>query len=647
MALTLAALLSAIALLWTYSIRRTGTGPEHLGVDSDRRGITGDEVVDLELTELDPSGAGREDGVIQVSPDVEAGALIAHEPQDAGPALVRVVLEDTRWIHPSKGWGTVTWGNEELLREPFTFRAQAGFRAAIELPMIPTRVEEFQDAHAGSFSLDLVSLRRTKRGPMPEFELVTAWKGGATLVWADTVPASSRTLVSVALGGGIPPAAHTTHRTGPGGRRDRTVVCAGMTLPLTLPQRTEQESVWVGAPGYAWRAFRARPDATRIEVALAPAASIEVRHAAAKGGEQEFVFVRGEQNQSLATSAFTEAGSITFTDLPAVPHIVWTAESERYQSRRTSHLASVELVAGETAVVDLTPEHAAKHLGGFRVHLHGSAEAFELAGDRLAVELMRRTPAGSQMDWEHAGYLTRLRGNSSVSRVYEGTGLVPQEYRVIVHPLGATASYEVVVGGMQRIDVSIGDLGRIELDVPGGYGGGSALLSISTVGLGPAGRNWIRAGSIRPDHAAERTVALVPGTYFVSLIPLESEGQSKLVSGPVTVYSGTTVAVGLEVEEQIRVEVVARDLRNEELIPLEAGFWLGIGVTDTSTGEPCLHSTTRTGSLGNHTSVEWALKSPSARVSLALPENQFWSFEELLPVELKDGMTIELWARPK
>ena len=108
-------------------------------------------------------------------------------------------------------------------------------------------------------------------------------------------------------------------------------------------------------------------------------------------------------------------------------------------------------------------------------------------------------------------------------------GLKPGLHRVIVDPTGHSFADEVVGGEVHEIEVSLDDLGWIQLVVPTGYPRKKIFVSLTTAEPIRGERAYVRSGSGMNDplSAARPTAA---GRYLVQVKPFPGNETPALVS---------------------------------------------------------------------------------------------------------------------
>ncbi len=471
---------------------------------------------------------------------------------------------------------------------------------------------------------------------------------GASLVWAGG--ATQRPPIDVAVGGKMAP---PSRKAFPHGVRDGLVESRpGLELPLVLPRLAKEEPVWVGAPGLTWRSFPVAPGAKTVEVMLSPAAAIRVLHDPPAAGETLFIFTTAYPKGDTDSRAFQDGSPVEFRERPATAHEVWVAGSDDRKAPALSRMARLDLVAGETAVVDLTESYAHANLGDLRVHLRGSPETIKLARGKLKPSIKRKKASGTLGGWERAGKLTQVADETAGSGsgghlIFDALGLEPRLHRITVAPFGTSATRRVVQGETTIVEIDLDDFGWVKLSYPEGYSSGGGFISLITESPDPKDRAHVSmmTGS-RLDPGAPRPVAT--GTYTAEVATFLSQSeQPPLGSDPFVVQKGATTEVALKPRLPLQVNVEARDAGTDELITLNLRFWTSLSIVEEVSSKPLIRSTMFQGEGDSYRGIDWQLHHTGTPAKLIIPDNPFWTFEQPLPIELEHESTIVLRARAK
>lgn len=570
---------------------------------------------------------------------------------------ILVHVESNPWLSESGTEGTLNWsGSSGADAVKLELEPKGGaLIGTIELSAAPNSLDEFTDIFVAGLSLQPLALRAVDPAPQgdalaPRFQLSLEWTQGPWLVWGDSVPQSARSMVNVSIGGSLEPRSRSDQFDQP---REFVPVRHGLELPLRLPRLQREAPVWVGAAGRVWRSFAVAPSASRVEVVLEEASSIRVLHDLPDGAAPQYVLVTAFPEGETDIKPLSASGVVEFTERPPLVHeVIISANEERYDSERLSRLARLPLTAGEVAVVDLTSDYASRELGTLRVSVHASPTTLErfgkgLMGAELTLRAMSRAPLGGEHAWERAGNFVAVQQNSHDVEFYEMVGLKPGLHRVIVDPTGHSFTDEVVGGEVHEIEVSLDDLGWIQLVVPTGYPRKGIFVSLTTAEHIRGERAYVRFGSGMNDplNAARPTAA---GRYLVQVNPFLGNETPALVSDEFVVHAGETTEVVLRERAQMTIDVVAVDATTGEPVGLALNFWTEISAVGTQTGKQHGGMTSFAHSNGDsYAKISWKLDELDEPVAIRVPENPFWTFEEMEPLRLKDGAEIVLRAISK
>lgn len=558
---------------------------------------------------------------------------------------VQILIDENPWLAGNVSNGTLTWGQTEDQVDDYRIRFESPSRGAVALPAPPTATDEFGEMTIEGLALKIDALEVLEPPGGKVYRLQASFKAGATLVWAGNAP--SRPPVNVAVGGGLEPPSRKAFSHG--NRHGLVESRSGMELPLTLPRLVSQEPVWVGAHGLRWRSFLVDPEAKVVEVQLSPAAAVKVLHDPPAAGETLFVFTTAYPKGTTDSKPFTDGTPVAFTERPATAHEVWITNKDNRKAPPLSRRARLDLVAGETAVVDLTATYADQHLGGLRVRIRGSAETIKLAKGKIVPSIQRRNEDGVTPAWERAGNLmkaaTDLAGSGPPDPLtFEAVGLEPLLHRVNVAPFGASATCRVVAGETQIMEIDLDESGWVQFVYPEDYdvrGGGFAYLITQTPD--PADRVYV---SVRTGRETRFPVAT--GTYIAEQGTFsESPDHPPLASDPFVVQRGVTTEVVLKPRPPMVVEVEARDAITNEPIALDLNFWVDLSAIESASAKSLVRSTSFHGAGDAYRGIQWQLMHTSALAKIVIPDSPFWTFEDLDPFELEHQSTIVLRANAK
>ncbi|MEZ5978662.1 MAG: hypothetical protein R3F34_10625, partial [Planctomycetota bacterium] len=553
-----------------------------------------------------------------------------------------VAVEPCPWI--DRQWlGSGRWSQDGAA--PVEFEV---WEHAVELPVLPHSLDEFSQISVAGLVARPVELTfpedaepvSVEGAPAraPRFLLRVAIEDGASLVWADSVPFEARGPVDVAFGGSVVPPSRERYSWG--SDFGLAGVREGLELPLVLPRANVEKSVWVGADGKEWRSLLVAPDAHRVEVVLTSAASIRVLH----DGPTEptsFVVTQTFPKGDVKKVAITSADPVVVDELAAASTRVWI---ERTDDRPTSRIARVELPAGELTEIDLRAASDLVGLGGLRIVVRATPEVLALANTGLEVGLQRSAGEGADYPWDYLADLERdAREDDAV--VYTVLGLEPVRHRVQVEPFGAFEEVDVVAGEVLDVDVPLDRIGFVRLEIPPDYEGPFSFATLTTTEEDRAARRFV---SIRmTKDSTDSGYPVVCDTYVASTPTFGGVEFPGLVSDPFVVEPGVTTVVHLRVKHQLEVRVVAVDATTGEPVGFGLDFWVGVAAIDVETGERVLATTSFRGSGDSYHGITWTFDEVNGPVRVEVPENPFWTVEEVEPQVLLDGSTVELRAHPK
>lgn len=635
-------------LLWTQGGRPVGAleprdAPASLTLPSQGEPAL-DDVVPV-VAEVTPE-AGDRNEIAGPTPAGPEPSIVPAGTEEGSPTKVRITLQPNPWLAASAGQGTLTWGTADLKAQSFQFSLDASRTGVVELPQVPLSIGEFKRIDVEGLTAEIVGWRALDPSAGPAFEIQTAWTEGATLVWAISVPLAEQVAVTVAVGGETSPPSRGAY--GDFGFRDGLIQTrTALQLPLVLPRLKREESVWVGAAGREWRAFAVAPETSEVEVSLSPSATIRVLHDPPTDSSTQHVFVNAFPKGEMESMPLVGTDPILFTERPAAVHEVWVAETSDRKSRRVSRLARIEIPAGATVEVDLTARYAQRQLGGLRVHVHTTPEIIGLAEYGLKLEAWRHlTSKEVARPWDRAGDLVRIENGPASEPVYEIIGLAAGLHRVVLQPFGSRVTAEVVVGEIRDIDIYLNEIGWVKFELPEEYAKAASWTSIMTTEAKRRDRTWISLESIR-NRGGRAPQPVAPGSYVAQVRVFGASKLPSLVSDPFQVQAGATTTIELRPEAKTNVYVIAHDAVTDEPIALDLKFWVKVSAVSTITEEAQLGVTSFKGNSEAYTGIQWRLSPIDEPVRIVVPENPFWTFDEVEPLRLEDELTVVLRARAK
>jgi hypothetical protein len=514
----------------------------------------------------------------------------------------------------------------------------------LELPELPTGTESFGPMHAAGLVVrdeDVVVLDAALaqvRGA--DVEVALELVDGAELVWADHVPLDRRPPVELGLGGTFQP--DSPRAANLGRRHGRPVRAEARELPIRLPRVVVPETLWCGAAGHVWRGFAVEPATTEVPIALAQAAALRVLHD-----------VGVDEVARACVSAFDSGDSEEQTAVPGEPvlftkrqahwHKVWLEDG---RGQRISRLAVVEALAGETVDVDLTRASLTDGRGALRLVLRGPAE--RLASPDLDVQLQRAAPPGRERAFEWYDTLTRLERDAD-QVVYEVAGLDPLPHRVIVHPLGATAVFEIEANTTTVVELSLLDVGNVVFELAEGTFEGTCYghLRAADVPVEDAVAVPLDVVDAWPTPPRE----FVAGRYvarFDSIgFPGDTGADIAFESEPFVVAVGTTTTVVLTRVQQVELRVRVVDADTGQPIGFDVEFWVACAVRPLGQSASVQGSIAFEGGGGSYTATRWGVPLRPGLVEFTVPEHALYEFEAVAPFALAPSTTLELRARAK
>ncbi|QDU86625.1 hypothetical protein Pla163_37760 [Planctomycetes bacterium Pla163] len=568
-------------------------------------------------------------------------AATENDPEPSG-VLVRLDVDACPWL--DRTWfGTVLWKGAGLEATEHEIAD-----SAFLLPSEPRALEEFLSIECAGLLAVAYELASAEDAPaiahdgaaprVPDLVLRARVDRGALLVWADGVPFAERTEVSVAFGGSMAPPSRATYSFG----RDYGLAEArsSLVLPLELPRAAVEKSVWVGAPGKEWRSFPVAPNASQVEVRLASAASVRVRH----DGPTEptsYVVTTTYPSGDTQRVPITNDEPVVVSELAAASTRIWI---EQREDEPLSRIERRQLAAGEEALVDLRAESALDGRGGVRITLSADRKTLGLARDELEVRISRRTSPESEFPWEHyAMFEPELVAGETFVR--EILGLDPALHRIEVDPFGAGAVVEVEAGVVKDVEIPLDTLGFVEFVLPEGVAGSGGYVSLSTTEEAFEDRRHVSFNF--EDAARSGASPVARGTYTASVRFFGSDDAPELASEPFVVETGETTTVELVPRRTAKLRVTAVDADTGEPVALDLDFWVGVRIDDVETGEPVRGMTSFAGSGDTYTGTESELPWTEGAVRLVPPESPFFDFEPLEPFFLSEDTEVMLRARAK
>jgi len=546
------------------------------------------------------------------------------------PCRLRIAVDDDAWLASRFMW-SLTWTDANGVATPLqTNREFANLRGT------PRSVDEFTDVRIMMLEVKVLALEHVDSpegaaDAVPTFELRVELASGAVVDWAPSVPLDERGPVDLALYGSFSPAMGAQMRIDVGGFVESR---RGVQLPITLPRFTAPNSVWVGAAGHQWRAFAVEPETERVDVVLARSAALIVRHQARP--LMSTVVVQALTIGAESRALVMDDEPIEMHDLPAGAHLVWI---ESGSGKKTTHQARVDLVAGETGEVDLSPAAALDGLGGLRLVIRVTPEILALSPSQLEASVSRGTSAQS------AGPVRPLeRESHEHGYQFEARGLEPGVHTVRSSPFGGCVEVDVVPGGIASVELSLDCVGFVRCEVaeqpePNWL---SLVLDGRATGHALTTRTWLPGSG-----ANDSPRPVLCGTYVIEGTQRTLDALIGLESDPFVVTANATTVVPLRVRPLSRIEVVTIDVSTGAPIGFDMDFWLGTQLIDLATGAEIHGRSTWIGLGGAYSGTVWMIDPHEGRARLVVPENPFWTFEPIDAFELADGATITLRAAAK
>lgn len=553
---------------------------------------------------------------------------------------VAVTVEESPWLGGAPH-GTLTFTPAGLEATACALEFETAGRGMVELPAAPSAAEHFSGVSISGLVARIVGLREEQGAEGPGYALDLAIEDGATLVWAAGASSDKRPPVNVALGGSMAPPSRVAHAHG--GPRGLAQVKEGVELPIALPRPEKDMSLWVGAPGFIWRPFAVAPNARFVEVSLAPSAAVQIEFDEADGPEPRYAFARAFPAGDTVSKPLPPGGTATLTECGALVHEVWVAGKDDGAAPALLRIARIELLAGETTVVDLRSEYARTELGGLRVYVHGKPETIALAPEGLTATIERKNGRGFYGPWERAGRIEEVddaSGTDPELTLFEVAGLEPILHRVLISPFGAAVEHKVTAGEWAELHVTLDDFGRVEFVLPVGYDADNAIGFLKTVTASPEDLAYI----LKPNGQLEGSFPVAPGSYTAEITPFD-DVLEKLASEPFHVVSGETISVTLTPVATLNVTVEARDADTDERIPLLVSFWSKIQVFDPLTSKSLIAMTSYGDVLARDRKIEWTLTKPDRAPVIVIPEHPHWTFEPAPALSLQRASTLVLKAR--
>jgi hypothetical protein len=545
------------------------------------------------------------------------------------PSRLRIAIDDA-WLTSRFHW-SLSWTPADGASTSASTRQEH-----FELPGTPRSVDEFSDVRIMLLEAKVLALERIEppasaTDAIPTFELRVELASGAVVDWAPSVPLDERGPVDLALHGTFSPAMGEQMRFDAAGFVESR---RGVQLPITLPRFTAPNSVWVGAAGHQWRAFAVEPGTERVDVVLARSAALIVRHQARP--LLSTVVVQALTIGAESRALVMDDEPIEMHDLPAGGHLVWIEEGS---GKKATHQAHVELVAGETAEVDLSPTAALDGLGGIRLMIRVTPEILALSPSQLEASVCRGTnaqpaPPVRPMEREvhEHGYQFEVRG------------LEPGIHTVRSAPFGGCVEVDVVAGEIASIELPLECVGFVRCEVPDQSEPNWLSLALAGRASGHASTTRTHLPDLGEDEAPRPVLC---GTYVIEGTQRTNEATIGLVSDPFVVTANATTVVPLRVRPLSRIEVVTIDAATGAPIGFDFDFWLGTQLIDLATGAEIQGRSAWIGLGGAYSGTVWMIDPHEGRARLVVPDTQFWTFEPLDAVELTDGATITLRATAK
>ncbi|MEM6672993.1 MAG: hypothetical protein AAF726_09115 [Planctomycetota bacterium] len=592
----------------------------------------------IELAGDEESSQGRSAAQAQAQTQTET------TDQKATSSQLTIEVTPSPWLQKAGASVRFHWTAPGEEATSHSVRLREGRFGPVELEGDPRSIDEFTDVRVSGLQAKALALREEAlhgpRSERPRFTLDVELETGATVVWDDSVAAPDRVPVSLSLGGAVSPPSREVWSFGV--RSGLTPYLEEVELPIELPRLVEAESLWVGGPGQAWTAFPVEPESERVAIWQTKGVMIRVTHDRDPAQGDEFAWAMSFPSGDAERSRIVRDGTLLLGPRPSGTLEVWISNGEDTDSPRMTRTARFEASAGETVDVDLTDAYADEHLGRAFVEIAPTDDTLGVARSDVRLDLRRRTEHDPRYAWLRAGEFEEAAPTVDGGWAYSAKGLEPGDYRVLVQPPAHRIDFRVEPGACARFSVAFDDVGWIEADSPGGSTGSVQHLSLATVESNPRERSYFSLGQgVRTD--GRRRWPVTPGRYAVRNTSFG--GKNGWSSHPFDVDAGQVVRVALFEREDWDVHVRAKDAETGEPITLDLAFWIRVLAVDTSTGHHCVGSTGFHGTDAAYDGVDWHLERIDRPVEVEIPEHRDWTFEEVEPLFLEDGMTIEIVAR--
>ncbi|QDV09862.1 hypothetical protein Poly30_54220 [Planctomycetes bacterium Poly30] len=597
--------------------------------------------------ELAESSALEIEGRVEMEASMEEKDLVK----------VAVLVHGDRWLSDREAGfeGNLLWGATPATRAMQTIKMTSATEGVVEVHGRPSTHEEFADIHLAGFVFRPTSLDETPGGAA-ELLLNLEPVPGATLVWAESMPLGQRVPIEIVMSARDEPTVPKEEWWGDASVRvERNSDCQ---LPFLLPRLVRKESVWIGAPGRAWRAFPVGPDDLEVEVQLVDEASLRVLHDGPGALDPStgrpvvplHVILESLHSGTLQVKPVVDRAPILFAGLSRGEYRVRVARGTTHDAEEVSGTTQFKIEAGESVEVNLTRGFADQHLGSIRLHVSGSDEVMALGAEAgLEVTVLRRAEPGARWPWIRERTMRPGEGAPDGVRLFEKKGLVPGEYLVTVSPLGSHAPCEVHAGKVTNVDLRLEEPGWLTLRLPEGYDADMCIVSITTAAMNPKDRYYFPYNRMVAE-ALDGRHPIIPGTYRMDVYSLGAGDLPPLAAYDFVVRSGQECLVAPEPLPNLRFEVEVHEARagqEGKPIALPFDFWANVKMISQATGEQLFGVTSFTGDASTCIGISVSLAVEPETIRLELPENPFWTFAPPEPFDLVDGMTVVLQATAK
>jgi hypothetical protein len=433
----------------------------------------------------------------------------------------------------------------------------------------------------------------------------------------------------------------------PGPHADRAVWSRSGRSPLQFrPSSGPLSQYWIGATGYAWARLDLDPRAAGEHVVLlAPAGDLVIHVVDVPVGNEASLRIRSDsaQDELLMEHGVRRTERFTLNGWPTGPcrvQLVMTRHPERVLAEEL-----IDVRSGARADVTLRFPVLEGSVGEVEVTLllPASDPTLEEVGAEtwLALHPLDPTPAqAARIPEELEIAFHRMITSPAEPRFHFWTfQAVPQgSYVAVLHPLGSTASVEVVPGVPARVEMEVEGLARTRVrwrhgDAPEGLS--LARLHATLDSVHAEEPEWLEVRqSLEPDGT--HLLVSAPGRLHLRALAADMTMHARSID---VVAGWNELELVPDDTSSLSVELVADGVP----VPVDLAFWFGVEVTPGADTTSQMTSRLAKGEGGEaaNSRARFDFSGPG-KFRFRFPAVP--GFDDLAPLEREVGRGDEVWS---